>query len=124
MPCLRTIITISLLMGFELTAVAQQVTYDPSLQTGVVPFQSYHGSDIDSINLATGELSLHIPLVSFPQLGGKIHQNYSIVYTSPGYQQVTTCPLPMRPCVTSWLAVQGGGSGLVQDSRRMGWTCK
>ncbi len=44
--------------------------------------QSYQGADIDSVNLATGNLSLHIPLISYPQRGGKLHLDYFIAYSS------------------------------------------
>jgi RHS repeat-associated protein len=56
--------------------------YDPILDVGNHPLQSYHGAEIDSVNLATGNLSLHIPLISYPQRGGRFHLDYSIGYSS------------------------------------------
>jgi len=42
---------------------------NPNLENGVKPFGSYDATSIDTINLATGALSLHIPLLSYPQRG-------------------------------------------------------
>jgi len=53
-------------------------SFDPVLETGIQPFQSYDGT-VDAVNVATGQLSLHIPIVSFPQRGGRLHLNYQIV---------------------------------------------
>ena len=41
------------------TAVAQN---DPTLDIGLKPYGSYHGGDLDSVNLTNGNLTLHIPL--------------------------------------------------------------
>jgi RHS repeat-associated protein len=59
--------------------------YDPILDQGIMPFQSYAGGDMDSVNIGTGVLSLHIPLVSFPQRGGKLHLAYRIYFSNPIY---------------------------------------
>jgi RHS repeat-associated protein len=71
-----------------------QAPYDPVLDQGIMPFQSYEGGNLDSVNLATGALNLHIPLVSFPQRGGKLdlryfitHSNFGLTMTCPGYNQ-------------------------------------
>ena len=42
---------------------------DPTLEVGFKPFGSYHGGDLDSINLSNGFLNLHIPVVTYPQRG-------------------------------------------------------
>jgi hypothetical protein len=34
---------------------------EPNLETGFKPYGSYHGSDIDSVNVMNGNLTLHIP---------------------------------------------------------------
>jgi YD repeat-containing protein len=67
-----------IVLGFSLFAQS----YDPVLETGIAPFQSYGGGNSDSVNLATGNLSLHIPLVSFPQRGGILHANFLLSHHS------------------------------------------
>ena len=39
---------------------------DPALETGLKPFGSYQGSDIDFVSTTTGRLHVHIPLFSVP----------------------------------------------------------
>jgi len=43
---------------------------DPNTEQGTKPYDSTHGGDLDTVSLTSGGLSLHIPLVSFPQRGG------------------------------------------------------
>ena len=39
-------------------------------EKGYQSYQSYHGTDFDTINLANGNLVLNIPLLSYEQRGG------------------------------------------------------
>jgi hypothetical protein len=55
---------------------------DPGLETGLKPFGVYEGGNIDFVSTTTGKLHLHIPLLSYPQRGGKLHLNYFIDYDS------------------------------------------
>ena len=48
---------------------AAQAQTNPNLEIGFKPFGSYDGTDIDSVNLYTGDLTVHIPLFSYPQRG-------------------------------------------------------
>src|SRR5260370_30847350 len=50
---------------------------------GFRPFGSYQLSDIDSVNLATGNLVLHIPIVSYPQRGNVPPLSLSVRYNNP-----------------------------------------
>jgi len=88
--------------ALSLCANGQAPAYESASQSGTVPFESYHGGDIDSVNLATGELTLHVPLVSFPQLGGRLHADYSIVYTTPVVNEVSTNCGPHGSCTNLW----------------------
>jgi YD repeat-containing protein len=53
-------------------------------QTGILPFQSYHGGEIDKVNLSNGKLDVRIPLVSYGQRGGKMKIEYALIYTNTG----------------------------------------
>ena len=100
----RPVVSVSLFLSLSLTCISLlvaspiqvQAPYDPVLDMGVVPFRSYNGGDLDSVNLATGAVSLHIPLVSFPQRGGKLRLDYQISY-SPNTAYVY-CPGFSQPC--------------------------
>lgn len=52
----------------------------PSTAQGLTPYGSFQGGKIDSVILPTGKLNLHIPLVSYPQRGGKLHVGFVIQY--------------------------------------------
>jgi hypothetical protein len=54
-------------------------------EQGLKPYGSFHGGDIDSISMANTKLNLHIPLVSYPQRGGKLHVGFTVTYTAPVY---------------------------------------
>lgn len=51
----------------------------PDLQIGLVPFGSYHGSDIDKVSLQNGNLHVSIPLFALPQRGGQLKLSFSLI---------------------------------------------
>ena len=78
----------------------------PNLETGYTLFGSFHGSDVDQVNLNNGKLELRIPLLSYPQRGGKLHLGFSIHYSSPVYTETKNC-YPIGPgntnvCADIW----------------------
>jgi hypothetical protein len=60
-------------------AIAQTTS---DFTSGLTPYQAYHGGDIDSVNMATGSPNLHIPLISFPQRGGRLGLTFALNYNS------------------------------------------
>src|SRR6266446_4159570 len=50
----------------------------PDLEEGVKPYGSFHGGDIDQVSLSSGKLALDIPLISYPQRGGKIKVGFDL----------------------------------------------
>ena len=54
----------------------------PIEERGLKPYGSYEGGNLDSINMANGSLTLHIPFWSYPQRGGKLRLNYFINFTT------------------------------------------
>jgi RHS repeat-associated protein len=73
-------------------ALAQDVA---GLEQGIKPYGSYHGGDIDSVSMVNGSLSIHIPLVSYPQRGGRLHLGFELVYATPflsAHAGGQTCP--------------------------------
>jgi len=65
--------------------------YDPTMAVGLIPYGSVHGGDIDSINLFNGNLNIHAPLLSYPQLGGKLRLTFEIVSNGKQVSLVHTC---------------------------------
>ena len=80
----RFAVVVSLLIAYCLccTLVCPAQT-DPIDEQGLKPFGSYHGGDIDVVNLMHGKLDLHAPVVSYPQRGGKLKMGFTLRYDNP-----------------------------------------
>lgn len=54
------------------------------VQNGLRPFHNVNGGDIDSVDLSTGKLTVNIPLISYPQRGGKLSLGFALRYSNTG----------------------------------------
>src|SRR5258708_15872401 len=63
-------------------AMSQQ---NPNTDIGSQVAGSYHGGNLDSVSLANGNLSLHIPLISYPQRGKDLSLDLCIRYSNKGF---------------------------------------
>ena len=63
------------------SATAQQ---DQAFETGLNPYRSYQSGNIDSINLLNRSLNVDIPLISYPQRGGKLQLAFDLHYINQG----------------------------------------
>src|ERR1700678_609807 len=72
-----------LLLGLSLLGLCPSLWSQMTVDTdqGLKPYGSYNGGDIDSINVLSGNLVLHIPLLSYPQRG-KLTSDYFLSYNS------------------------------------------
>src|SRR5690348_15745138 len=87
-----------LIMSFGF-AVAQN---DPSLDTGLKPYGSYHGGDLDSVSLTNGNLTLHIPLAGYPQRGNLGYTPRIIYNSKGGWYVVPNCNSTTGVCAPYW----------------------
>jgi len=100
---------------FLFTAVlasARAQTLPPSgalEQTGMLPYVSYHGGDIDSVGLSNGTLSLHAPFLSYPQQGN-VHLSFDLYYNNMPQHLGEFCTgNPNSPtCYWEWGYAPGG----------------
>ena len=58
---------------------------DVNVEQGLKPYGSYLGGNLDSVSLTNGNLTLHIPLVSYPQRGGRLNLSFFLRYNNKGY---------------------------------------
>ena len=79
----RQITVAVLLLLFSFKAPAQAPTVD--VQQGMTPYASFQNGEIDSINLGNGNLVIHIPIVSFPQRGGKLRLAFNFYDTNKNW---------------------------------------
>jgi RHS repeat-associated protein len=95
---LRTTFLALLLLLIAFSAKAQT---PGDLAAGLTPYQSFHGGDFDSVNLSNGNVVVHIPLVSYPQRGGKLSLDYEFFINSKWIQDREICP-PEAACYFAW----------------------
>src|ERR1051326_813820 len=67
------------------SAIAQN---DVNLDQGLKPYGSYMGGNIDTVSLTNGNLMLHIPLVSYPQRGGRLKLAFYLRYNNKGFAPI------------------------------------
>jgi hypothetical protein len=95
------------LLGFAgiLLPAHSQTGPPPTLadQLGFIPSQSYHGGDVDSVNLSNGRVMIHAPLISYPQRGGLLKESFSLSNGSNALQVQQFCtPPPDVSCIYDW----------------------
>jgi YD repeat-containing protein len=100
-------------IGFLLIAALCPIVYgqtNPNIEEGVHPFGSYDATNIDNVNIATGGLTVNIPLFSFPQRG---NLQLPLVLTSSAKQWyvVPRCNSITQTCTASWRP-KGSSQGL------------
>src|ERR1035441_6253661 len=69
-----------LLAGFALCFFASRLAAQDYSNTavGIQPGITYLGGEIDAINPLNGIINVHIPLISYPQRGGKLKLDFSL----------------------------------------------
>ncbi|HVB34772.1 MAG TPA: hypothetical protein VNJ52_10430, partial [Patescibacteria group bacterium] len=81
-PTILSVLCAAILLA--LTAPAARAQADPNLETGLKPYGSYSGGKIDTIALMNGSLAVDIPLISYPQKGGKLALKFVLHYENRG----------------------------------------
>src|SRR5579872_1226242 len=85
-------------VGICIPCVAQA---NPNLESGIRPFGSYQGGNVDSIDLTNGNVGFSAPLFSYPQRGklklafnlASASKNWSANSSNGGYAWGTTSSL-------------------------------
>ncbi len=81
----RFFLSVAFSLAFCAYSGAQQLNVDPTLERGLKPYGAFEGGAIDSISMTNGSLNLHIPMVSYPQRGGKLHFGFYLKYSNDSY---------------------------------------
>src|SRR5258708_28172710 len=80
------VIVLSIILTGSIPALAQN---DVNLAQGFEPYKSYMSGNIDSVSLTNGNLILHIPVVSYPQRGGRLNLAFYLRYNNKTFVQVS-----------------------------------
>ena len=67
---------------YSVAAIAQ---VSPDVDQGLKPFGAFEHGNIDSVNLVNGNVVVHIPVISYPQRGGKLKMEFSVVANNKGW---------------------------------------
>jgi RHS repeat-associated protein len=84
MRTIRISLLLSLLLLFASSVRMAQAQDDPNFENGLKSFGSYHAGNIDHIDLSNGALNVDIPLISYPQVGGKLKLDFVLQYHNSG----------------------------------------
>lgn len=95
-------ITTLVLLFAAMAANAQTVA---GAEQGMKPYGSYEGGNIDSISMVNGSLTLHIPIISYPQRGGKLHMDFYLYYANTILKPLATCSAQTHMCSSSTYTV-------------------
>jgi len=98
-----------------LSCVSTHAQDNPAFEIGLKPYGSYHGGNIDTVSLGNGSLAVDIPIISYPQRGGKLKLDFSLHYFNWAYTASQTCfPPPANRCV--WIPnLTVGGMALIEN---------
>ena len=77
-------------------------------EQGLKPYDALTGSDIDSVSMTNGSLTLQIPLASFPQRGGRLGLSFFVRFSSNSWTVTKTCEPATDPgvppqCTSYWM---------------------
>ena len=85
MRFVRISLSLSLLVLSAFSIRTARAQDDPNFENGLKPFGSYHAGNIDHINLSNDALNVDIPLISYPQRGGKLKLEFVLHYHNSGF---------------------------------------
>ena len=97
----------------------------PGDEQGILPSRTYHGTNLEEVNVGNGRVVLHIPLLEDHSQRGQLNFTYSLSLTSSGnwfYKQFTgfsQWQLPKTPLGVQFIMdgrPQGIGSTIFHDT--------
>jgi hypothetical protein len=83
---------------FAFAAKSAHAQADPNFEIGLKPYGSYQMGNIDTVSLGNGSLAVDIPLLSYPQRGGKLKLDIDLEYLNGSTYYETPC-FPVVGCV-------------------------
>src|SRR5437016_5666651 len=69
-----------------LAGVSAYAQVQPNIEGGMHAFGSYHGGEVDAVSLSNGNVLYKIPLLSYPQRGGRLGIEYFLAGNAKKWQ--------------------------------------
>lgn len=113
-PSPRAIANLCLALLMLLCPLSLLSQVDQDIEIGFKPYGSYHGGDLDSINLTNNYPNIHIPLIDFPERGD-ISYAAIIRYNNQGWSVFPNCNSQSGVCSPVW-QFKGAGVSLDTDT--------
>jgi RHS repeat-associated protein len=88
---LRILIFIVAFFAMFMSCRSASAQVDQAFETGLNPYRSYQTGNIDTISLWARQLNVDIPIISYPQRGGKLQLNFVLHYANLGEWNDTNC---------------------------------
>jgi hypothetical protein len=82
-----------------------------NLDEGRKPFGSFHGGNIDTVSMTSGNVTIHIPIASYPQRGGKLDQDFYLRMNSKGWSATYSNPSNPSSTQKKWAPPSGRSVG-------------
>jgi hypothetical protein len=102
------------------------------LEQGIRPYGSYHGGDIDSVSMVNLKPNIRIPLISYPQRGGKLKVSFAVVLSIPASNPMPQCHTvkPYNCYYINWTSTApslggnaSGGQLAIVNEGQVDWSC-
>jgi hypothetical protein len=85
-------------------------------EQGIKPYGSFHGSDIDQVNVSNRHLELRVPVLSYPQRGSSLHLNFIARFHNAVWNEHTDCAPSTTICIHTWEFDAAPGVQLVNEN--------
>jgi RHS repeat-associated protein len=110
----KTLLKAALLAVVPASVSFGQSTSPSAPDIGLQAYHDYHGGDIDHVSVDNGNLTLTIPIVSYPQRGNALKVDFPVVYNGTGKTYYETCfgPPQSQTCITTWSSNIGTNGSL------------
>jgi YD repeat-containing protein len=88
---------------------------DANFEIGLKPYGSYNMGNIDSVNLGNGSLGVDIPLISYPQRGGKLKLDFVLQYFNDSMSANQVCYPPPYNSTCYWIPSESNAGMAIID---------
>src|SRR5437016_9289183 len=112
-----------LLCVFLWNAVLANAQDVAGMEQGLKPYGSFDGGSIDSISMVNLKPNVHIPLLDYPQRGGKLNLGFYISYQNPIYEARTVNCLTVKPftCTFQYFMYRPPAIQIIPNFAPIGW---
>jgi RHS repeat-associated protein len=110
MTRVRILVSLVFLLGVLFASTPATAQVDQVFETGMNPYRSYQGGAIDHVAIWSRQLNVDIPIISYPQRGGKLQLSFVLHYANLGSYYNEDCSTSPCSFTTSGLEPRSGFS--------------